>query len=207
MIIKFDHIAYSCKKSEIQRYKSTLDGYREVFHYLAAVNIEIKFGLMQNRLADHDIVLFEKENSIPIEVTGYDYVGEGKKHYETSNNVIIVNTADDAVSGKFYETIGFKIDEDRMHMTLRPLIGIPVKIKINDGVKKSINTEVDNYLDSAGYCCLAFITNNPWKEKSKLESSGLCTTDIVPLQLGDKKMNIFFTKSDVGDICEYIGFN
>lgn len=205
MIIKFDHIAYSCEKGEMQRYKSTLDGYHEVFHYSSVENIEIKFGLMQNRLADHDIALFEKENSIPIEVTGYDHVGEGESHYETVNNIINVNSPDGAASGKFYENIGFKTDKDRVHMTLRPLVGIPVKIKIHDKVNKGIYAEADNYLDRAGYCCLAFITNNPWKEKSRLESRGLYTTDIVPLQLGGTKMDIFFTKSNAGDICEYIG--
>tara|TARA_B100000029_G_scaffold90607_2_gene80412 strand:- start:290 stop:1027 length:738 start_codon:yes stop_codon:yes gene_type:complete len=60
------------------------------------------------------------------------------------------------------------------------------------------------YLDQIGFNCLAFISTSIKNEKSNLESKNILTSKIQPLQIGNTLFDIFFCKSETGEIVEII---
>jgi len=60
------------------------------------------------------------------------------------------------------------------------------------------------YLDHIGFNCLAFISTSVKNEKSNLESNNILTSKIQPLQIGNTLFDIFFCKSETGEIVEII---
>ena len=60
------------------------------------------------------------------------------------------------------------------------------------------------YLDHIGFNCLAFISTSIKNEKSNLESNNILTSKIQPLQIGNTLFDIFFCKSETGEIVEII---
>ena len=197
MIVKFDHIAYACSRNELKAVLEKLKGYSKVFLDQNLPNLDIKHSFMNHWCDTHDIYLLTCNHSLPIEITAYKQVSEGNK-YELVDDTILVNTTSIEESMNFYKAIGFK-SYNESEMLIKPIIG-DREIKL--GFNKLANTI--NYLDSAGYCCLAFVTNNAEKEKNKLEKENVCTTEVRPLCVNSKQMNIFFAYNDFGDICEFI---
>lgn len=197
MILKFDHIAYSCTRNEFEEIMKLFRDYSQVFLDRNLSNLDIKHSFMKYWCDTHDISLLISDYCLPVEITAYDQVGEGNK-YEVDDDSIIVNTASLTDSVSFYKSIGFK-DCNESEMVVKPIIGDKsIRLRFNE-LPNTVN-----YLDSAGYCCLAFVTNNAEKEKQKLDRKNIFTTDIKPLRVNNKQMKIFFSYNDFGDICEFI---
>lgn len=110
MILKFDHIAFSCRRSELTNVFQRFSGYEQVFFEKNLLNIAAKKKLLSDEaLMDHDIVLLQsvKTGDVPIEITAYD-VTVGPAKYDIDGQTIIAYTDNVTESSKFYETIGFK---------------------------------------------------------------------------------------------------
>ncbi len=204
MIVKFDHIAYTCRKDEIERIREQYTGYTEVFHEIGIPNLAIKHLLMTKWKENHDIVLIEKKGALPIEITAYEDVEDSKGKYYMKDHSLTVNTLSYEDSYQFYEAVGFGKRDDN-EMLIQPVMDtMPIRIKINE--KADVYSWSNaNGLDCRGFCCLAFITNKIAKEKERLDRKKIRTTDIMPLELHGRKMRIFFADNDFGDICEFIG--
>ncbi len=204
MLVKFDHIAYTCRKDEIEQIRKQYIGYTEVFREIGVPNLAIKKQLMIKWKDDHDIVFMEKKDAFPIEITAYDDVEDSKVKYDIQDHSLNVNTLSYGDSYQFYKTIGFG-KRDNNEMVIQPVMDtMPISIKINEGADVYGRSK-ENSLDCRGLCCLAFITNNIVKEKERLDRKSLRTSDIMPLRLHGQKMRIFFAYNDFGDICEFIG--
>ncbi len=202
MILKFDHIAYSCNKEEVSSLSNILKDYTLVFCEKNVKNIKIKENLMFEYKDNHDIYLFEHKSNYPIEVTAYSNVADKTEKYLLFENNIVVNTSCFEKSCDFYKKIGFK-DIENNFLQINTVIGNSTKIQIQNN-ETSVKCK-SNKLDSKGFCCLAFITNNIAKERRRLDSQNIITTDIMELELHKKQMNIFFAYNEYGDICEFIG--
>ena len=201
MILKFDHIAFTCSKDEIDEILGSLKGYNQVFYNTDIPNLEIKHKLMSYWCDTHDILLLEREGEYPIEITAYEQTGFEKEKYEIRDNIIIVNTSSLSESIDFYRAIGFKQSDD-CELTINPVIG-------NNNIILHLNKldSIMNHLDNRGFCCLAFITNSVDNEKRKLDKKNISTTDIKTLRVNSKELNIFFAYNTEGDICEFISIN
>ena len=204
MILKFDHIAYSCNKEEISSLSNILKDYSLVFCEKNVKNLKIKEKLMFEYKDNHDIYLFEHKNNYPIEVTAYSNLSFKTDKYLLFEDYIVVNTSSFINSYDFYQKIGFK-DIENNFLRINTIIGNSTKIQIQNN--EILDECKSNKLDSKGFCCLAFITNNIAKEKRRLDSLNIITTDIMELELHKKQMNIFFAYNEYGDICEFIGLN
>ena len=203
MIIKLDHIAYTCKKDGKENIKKRLEQYQTVFEEDNVKNLLIKKDLMDNWQEDHDLSLMEKEDDLPVEITAYEKVSKADGKYKPINNRIWVATNSKPASIFFYEKIGFRGTGEGMQ--IKPLMGIsPIDIELHE--KSPLELDFKNhYLDTEGYCCLAFVTNQINREIERLKRCDISTTEIMNLTLHDRSMSIFFAYNDQGDICEFIG--
>ncbi len=202
MILKFDHIAFTCKRKELDEVLASFSEYKQVFFEKGLLNLSVKKQLLSTWKEDHDIVLLNREISFPVEITAYDDTCEGGK-FEINNGAIIVLSDNIFESEIFYQAIGFKKHDDMMEIrTILDKRPIPLKL-----IPESDNMLGQTYLDSAGYCCLAFVTNNAEKERGRLIGKGVKVTGIQPLRINGKNVNIFFAYNDHSDICEFISIN
>lgn len=197
MIIKFDHISFSCRLDEPT--DEIVKGYTQEFIERNLPNIRAKSSFLQDNPAYHDISLYQCQGKYPIEITAYPRcIGENKK-YQVLDDEIVVFTKNVDATLSFYETVGFKRTDD-MSLELLPFME---QKKVVLQVKEA-DTE-DVYLDKGGFGSLAFVVDRIEKHKRQLEKDGFFVTDIEPLTVNGKELKICFAANDAGDIVEFIG--
>lgn len=202
MIIKFDHIAYSCNRHEMNTVLEMFSGYHIIFHETNLKNISIKKGLMGSWADTHDMMLLNRDNYLPVEITAYDKTIRGNDKYKVENESITIFSSSIIDAKTFYKAVGFnEISKDIM--VLKTLLGEVVTIKF-ELVSVPPQSDHRTRLDSKGYCCLAFVTNNAEKEKRKLDKCGISITEIMKLIVNGRALNIFFAYNEWGDIVEFI---
>ena len=199
MIIKFDHIALTCKTSEWKEVLEGLSEYILVFANENVPNLPLKRKLMSTWKERHVIALLVAKEGLPIEITAYDAVADIPAKYELSGDSVCVYTKDTEESLAFYEAVGFKRTGD-LELEKRFLIE-PLSVKLHlekaDAFHKADTMPQMPCLDQAGFCCLAFVTNNAEKERARLIQKGTTVTEIEDLTLGEKILKIFFSKKKI----------
>ena len=108
-------------------------------------------------------------------------------------------------SEQFWASFGFKKEiqsnSNSLSMNfLSPLSNQTVKLHLI----LDINQNHYKLLDYIGFNCLAFISTSIQNEKSNLESKNILTSEIQSLQIGQTIFDIFFCKSETGEIVEII---
>lgn len=205
MIIKFDHIALTCKISEWKEVSGKLQGYMPLFAEENVPNLSLKAALMSTWHENHVISLLVSNEGLPIEITAYDTVAKGPQKYLLAEDLIIVRTKALRDSMAFYEALGFRtLSETEME---KSFLIAPSKLHLQfEEEKEAEESPLRHlpYLDQAGYCCLAFVTNNAEKERTNLIRKGVQVTEVDELPLGQKIMKLFFAYNLLGDVCELI---
>lgn len=197
MIIKFDHISFSCRMGEEN--KGLLEGYVQEFEEKGLKNIAAKASFFQNGSPYHDISLYRHERKYPIEITAYpECTGENKK-YQVTDEAITVFSKDIAETKAFYEALGFKETQEGV-LELLPFME---QKKVVLFLEKADTEEV--YLDKSGFGSLAFVVDRIEKHKTQLEKKDFFVTDIEILTVNGKELKICFAANKAGDIVEFIG--
>ncbi|MBO4750881.1 MAG: hypothetical protein J5546_11250 [Lachnospiraceae bacterium] len=222
MIIKFDHIALTCKISEWKDELAKLSDYIQVFANENVPNLPLKKDLMSTWHENHVIALLVAKNDLPIEITAYDTVAEKPAKYEFSDDTVSVYTKSTEDSMAFYEAFGFRktgdFELEKSFLIAPSSVKLRLRQTIHDASIASAEKGSDfdqadagtcdapqmPCLDQAGYCCLAFVTNNAEKERTRLIQKGITVTEIDELTLGEKILKIFFAYNTCGDVCELI---
>ena len=198
MIMKLDHVAFSCSRAELPTIlERRFASYKQVFYEKDLPNIVAKrMFLDDENVSSHDIMLLR--GGTPVEVTAYDKV-MGTAKYDMDGETIIAYTGNLVESAGFYCSIGFKQlagDDFYVHTLMD---SVPFKMRL---VPKERHGKCK--LDNRGFCCIALITNNVEKEKKRLEAKSVMTTDIGSLTVNGKLLNIFFAYNSFGDVMEFI---
>lgn len=199
MIVKFDHVSYSCSYEQEEQTKASFEGYEEVFCEKELKNLPIKKEFLKLPAESHNIIMLQKEEAVPIEITAYPECPKGKEKLVVGAGGFVINTADLEKTKVFYEALGFHRDGEKLYM--KPMLDtkeIVLQFVQNCGVENA------TYLDMQGWGILAFVVDNGAKQKKNLENAGIYTTEIQELEVNGKKLKIFFAKSDVGDLVELI---
>ena len=103
MIMKFDHIAFSCSRTEIDEKLKQFSSYEKVFYEKDLPNIEAKKDLLSNDAPYHDIILLKHTSrGIFMELTAYEEVS-GTAKYDLEEQAVIVHTSSIESSINFYK--------------------------------------------------------------------------------------------------------
>lgn len=197
MIIKFDHISYSCRIGEEPG--GLLDGFVQEFSERKLPNIAAKSSFMQEVSAYHDISLYRCEGKYPIEITAYPKCSGENEKYRVSDDAITVFSQDVEATVAFYEAIGFKQAGEQC-LALLPFME---QKKVVLQVKAADTGDV--FLDKRGFGSLAFVVDRIEKHKAQLEKKNFTVTDIETLTVNGKELKICFATNNIGDIVEFIG--
>lgn len=200
MIVKFDHVSYSCDMSKEESVKAGFSGYSKIFEEVKLLNLEIKKEFLKLQAETHNISLLQKEGAYPIEITAYPCCFEGTSKMEVDGEQIVVFTPNKEATAELLRGVGFRGEESLF--LIKPMLDAKeVRIKV-------IEAEADedwSYLDRQGFGSLAFVTDNASRQKKQLDALGIYTTEVQELTVNNKLLKIFFAKSKAGDLIEFIG--
>ena len=200
MIIKFDHISYSCgmedKKEVFERFARQ---YEVLFEEINLRNISGKQKLFYEKHQYHDLVMFDSKENFPVELTVYDRCRTKEPGLALENNKIVIKTADRKETGFFFEKMGF-VPQGNV-MVLKTVLNKQKVVLQIEETENEYNQKLDNY----GFSSLAFWSNNVEKERKKLKELGYGVTLIEELVVNQKKLYICFVVGKQGEIVELIG--
>lgn len=200
MIVKFDHVSYTCAIGKEDEFKKSFSEYKEAFYEKKIPNLDIKMEFMKLATSQHDLYMMIGEGSYPVEITSYPECVEGKNRLMVNSDELVILSSDIKETESFYEALGFATGESVM--SIRPMLD-QTEIKIRIEEERDLPSKT--YLDQNGWGILAFVVDNAKKQKRQLESVGVRTTDIQELMVNGKNLKIFFAESNVGDLVELIG--
>lgn len=123
MILKLDHISFSC--AEGRDYLASIpQGYREVFAEMGLPNTECKRRFLSDWQDKHNIIMLQSESGIPVEVTQYEAVSvEGRM--SLYQNEIHLPTCSIQSSVPYFSRLGMKVLSQSITdavMGLRPFL-------------------------------------------------------------------------------------
>lgn len=201
MIVKFDHITYTCATAYEDDVKNMLPQYKVKFKEKNLFNIEIKNELMNKKQKYHNITMLYKDKGLPIELTTYDSCEVDSNVFNLSDTVISINTANKEKTEILLSDLGFNKETNNSdRWVLHPIldnVDILVEVKEN-------NSEVISYLDANGFTSIAFIVINSSKYRQRLLKLGYQVSEINQLIVNNKELSIFFLIGYSGEIIEFI---
>lgn len=200
MILKFDHISFTCKVNEIEKSLQCYKEYGMIFWEKHLMNPGIKKSYMAYEQNFHDIVLLNSNKGYPVEITAYDKVEEADiDHACVDSNKILFYTQDKKQSTRFYEALGFRPSGDDI-LEIKPVLDKkPLKIEIAERAYKGCCT-----LDTRGYGILAFVVDRAGKMQKKMCQEGYTVSDITEMKINGRDLKVFFVSNGTGDIVEMI---
>ena len=208
MIVKIDHLAW-CPVNIAQAQEALLvKGYERCFHIKGVPNPQIKKGLMGQWSSQHDLMLFEHKEQMPIEILDHGHclkpVGRSMFMLQEDGGrqvMALSNVLEQSV--EFWKYFGFKIsglDAGRTLLTFNPLLGGALTLIVQE--EKGMRGP---FLDTEGFNSLAFISSNISNDLRGIQDKGVETTAIDTIILEEKTLEIFFAKGPSGEMVEVIG--
>lgn len=206
MIVKFDHLSYSCSEEEeecvIKEFCSTGD-YRLQFSEKIK-NVKIKTELMQHPSEFHGLTMLQPTDkcetaNIPIEITSYPKV-KGYSPYNLKEGIIEFKTKDSKESMSFFKCLGFQEGEKGIMVMKTILDKKPYYIQL---------VEADDayacYLDVRGFSSMAWIVTKIEEYVEHLRKQKIKVTDIEDVFVNKRKLKVCFAFGRCGEIIELIG--
>lgn len=201
MILKFDHVAYTCNYESENRSLQKFYDHKIIFRENKLKNLQNKMEFLTNKDLYHNIIYLEKDCNIPIEITSYKSIEDQYCDISVIDNKVEIWSCNLAESIKFFSLLGFKMQDESEKYCNLTFYTIFEKSPVFLEIKKS-----DQYkgwcLDNKGYCCLAFLADNAQKESIKLSSLGYLCTDIESLTVNGRRLEIFFVQGKCGEVVE-----
>ena len=200
MIVKFDHISFTCFLGDEEAAMKEFAGYEQAFCENNVVNLDIKKDFLELDSHMHDLYMLTKEGGYPIEITSYNQCTEGKNRLHVSGGEFVIKSKDVKETEDFYANLGFVMEQQVMRM--KPFLD---KDAVTIRIEQDGDLSDKTYLDQKGWGILAFVTDNAERQKRQLDKAGVYTTSVQELPVNGKKLKIFFAESKVGDLVELIG--
>lgn len=204
MVLKFDHISYSCDESF--DYRSVIpEEYEEQFVERNLQNIRCKEKFLQYGSGMHNIFMLDsKENNIPIEITQYPMVSGANSNLILDKSKIYwyVKELEEAV--KFFSILGMKViarDENSVELSITPFLD--KKEYVIHFLRES-KKETVPYLDVQGFSSVGLLVDSAEKNLKKISQKGFYVTEISKLKVNGKWLDIGFAEGKNGEIVELI---
>lgn len=204
MVLKIDHVSFSCEKGQ-ENSANVTPIYERVFFETDLPNISCKRELLKNHADTHNIIMYHAgESYIPIEVTQYPSVKNVNNDISLNQRAIEWKVKSIKESMGYFETVGFKcIDETNTYaiMKLKPFLD---KEPIEISLLETEQISAEGFLDVFGYSSLGLLVDNVEMELNKFAARNFVTTEVNSLEVNGKKMNVAFTKGPSNEIIELI---
>lgn len=204
MLIKIDHVCYTCARENDKSIIDANPSYKVLFKETDLENLDIKQGMSCCENKVHDIVYLEAKGKIPIEITEYGVIDEGKNEpaFNSETSTLYIPTHNLADSIAFFQFCGAKIPEQTLTYAKGTIKGLFDKTTLNIELNLS-DQACDWILDRSGVCCLALVVKDIEKERDKwLEQYH--ATEIRMLNVNGKRLKIFFGVGKCGETIEVI---
>lgn len=205
MILKVDHISYSCGMN-VDFFAIIPKGYQLAFKEENLINVEAKKSFLKNKNYYHNIYMFENdENMIPIEVTQYTEIENCKSNLDFQGDVLIYNVLKVKDSTDFFSILGEIPTAVKDGFTILELKFALDKRKILLYFKEASEIYNEPYLDVVGYSSLGIWVDSVEKYHKKYIENGYFPSDISEITVNKKQLKIFFVKGKNCEILEIIG--
>lgn len=219
MIIKFDHVSYSCSyenETKAIDHFIQMDAYKVMFKETSLKNISCKKNLMQRPHYEHHLTFlqplqayycparmnqleYEGGGILPIEITSYPQC-TGEPSWNLMNNNLEYITDNIEESKMFLKLVGFKVISDDC-LTLTTIFDKqPITLKLTRCIKKKISA-----LDMIGFTSIALIVDNLDNYIRKINQNNYTAAKEECIIVNKKELKISFAKGPCGEIIELIG--
>lgn len=203
MILKIDHISFSCAEKDIVDSRIPKE-YTLVFSEISLPNVDSKKDLLLNRENEkHNIFMFQgPADSIPIEITQYHTV-TGQSKISCNKRDIFIPTFDIEETARFFMCFGMKrvgeADGDII-LELAPFLDKQC-FRVHLTESKIIQKP---HLDISGYSSIGLFVDCIDGEAKKIQSAGYSFTGISPINVNGKMLKVAFSYGKHGEIVELI---
>lgn len=203
MILGIAHLAHSV--TDIDQGKKNLEvrGFDCVFLERNARNHLAKKHLLKNYQSTHDICLLRNSSlNIAIEIINHGLVCDNSRgNYELKDGFIELATSNlDREKTFWLEVFGFKEKDEKILTFSSTIPSWSCMIKLVENHQIGFNT-----LDSRGYPCMAFFTNNLYQDIRKAKvKGGYDFTEIFEFNINNRNLSIAMFRTPGGAICELI---
>ena len=204
MILKFDHISYSCS-NELDAARHTPVHYTESFRDVGLDNISCKMKYLKFKSIKHNIIMLVPNASdslgVPIEITQYPEVDHGVENLSFKDNTIFWQVADVSVARNLFLSLGAKEADAANRLVLTPFLDkkkIFIHLVENPGCKR------EPFLDVKGFSSIGLFVDNVEKHLVQCADVGFQISDISQIKVQERWMNIAFVEGKNGELVELI---
>ena len=204
MLIKIDHICYSCQKGAEEIAMSRFCGYHELFRQKDIPNLSIKRKRSMRENVSHNIIYLENKGSFPIEITSYENIAEGQDGFlfDYKNNVIEMYSDHIPMSVALLEFCGAKRKSETTDQAEMSMHGILDKLTLTIIIKKSEQPK-PWILDRGGNVCLALVVKDLESIRRKIGTI-FDVSDIKELEINGRVLKLFFAFGLCGETIEFL---
>lgn len=206
MIVKFDHLSYSCSEKEEKR---VIEGfcntgsYRVQF-YEKIKNVKVKMNILQYPSEFHGLAMLQPADkneivNIPVEITSYPEV-KGDSPYNLKEGIIEFKTKNLRESRNFFQQLGFREVENGI-LSLKTILDK----KIYNIRLVETNIDYSGYLDVNGFSSMACIVAKIEEYVKELKRREMTVTDLEQVFVNNRKLKVCFACGKYGEIVELIG--
>lgn len=203
MVLKIDHVSFSCDNS--YDYSQVIKDKTLDFSELNLVNIDCKRAFLREKIEYHNIFMYKgSEDTTPIEITQYPSVDGINNNISLQERKLQWLVGDIAAAEDFFGSIGFKCVEDnpnKKRMEIKPFFD---KAGFEIVLLKSDEYVSIERLDVLGYSSVGLVVDNVEKEIKKIQEKGFFCSGVSVITVAGKAMNIGFAKGKNGEIAELI---
>ena len=206
MIIGLDHLSWSVTDTDAAVNTLVAKGYQCVFLERGVPNSPHKSNLLASISPTHDIGVFKsKEGKISIELTNHGVINEAiMSPYLPDEDGVFLHTHDIELEKEFW-TVAMRFKRTSVPNLLALTSPIPnwgCKLTLVHATRAQPPT-----LDSKGYPCLAFISNNIDVDSVTIKNAGgYDWTERFSSVFNQKQLLIRLFRSPTGALCELIQF-
>ena len=204
MILKFDHISFSCS-SEVEAARYVPAHYIEVFRDIELNNIPCKMKYLKFKSPKHNIIMLAPTapngRGIPIEITQYPEVLPNTKTLSFKDDTIFWEVSDIPAARRFFLSLGAKEANNMKRLVLSPFLD---KNKIFIQLSENSMCAREPFLDIAGFSSIGIFVDNIQKHLAQCAAAGFPISEISPIKVQERWMNIAFAEGENGELVELI---
>jgi len=203
VIVGFDHLALTSTDLGASRQALLEEGYGCLFLEPSLPNPAGKAGLLGQFRPEHGIGYFRPAaGGIAIETVQHGPTASGPHGpYAIEDNLVVLRTVAVADELAFWQqALRFRPGSDGLLSLTSPVPGWSVRLKLVEDAGVA-----DCLLDSPGFTCAAFYSNNLAEDTAKARNAGArdVTCPFV-LQVNGKTLHITMFRTPGGALCELI---